>query len=160
MRMQILIYLCFFDLFSVQSQTKINILELCEPTKLRPSDTDRETKLFLLDGAIDTVSFELFSNQCSSILTKMKDTLQLSRQEDVFLIKCINTYRWLEWDNNKWLTEKSSSLNEIFKLYDSLYWRYLRCKYFVSYWGGNYYEELDIIVGSSPGRSQRFYILL
>jgi hypothetical protein len=159
MRLQILIYLCFFSIVSAKAQTKINVFELCVPTKLRPYSTDKETKLFLLDATIDTVSFEFFSNQCSNLLSKMRDTFQLTYEEDAFLLKIINTYKWLEWDKQNWLTKSNFSLNQIFNLYESLYWRYLRCKYTVIYFGGSFYVELDIIVGSTPGGSSRFYIL-
>lgn len=160
MRLQILIYLCFFSIVSAQAQTKINVFELCVPTKLRPySIIDKETKLFLLDATIDTISFEFFSNQCSNLLSKMRDTFQLTYEEDAFLLKIINTYKWLEWDKQNWLTKSNFSLNQIFNLYESLYWRYLSCKYTVIYFGGCLYVELDIIDGSTPGGSSRFYIL-
>jgi hypothetical protein len=159
MRVQILIYLFLIIILSAKAQTKFDVFELCDPTKLRPYGTDKESKLFLLDAKIDTVSFEFFLNQCSNLLSKMRDTLQLTCEEDYFLIKIINTYKWLEWDKQNWLTKSNFSLNQIFNLYESLYWRYLRCKYTVIYFGGIFYEELDIIDGSTPGRSSRLYIL-
>jgi len=152
------ILLFFKCVLCVYSQDKIDTVSLCNPLKLLPSSSYERTP-DLLDAAIDSITFDNFKIHSSNLYFAMKNNFQLSKENDIILLKIINTLRWSEWDKQRWLIDSIPQLPKIEKFYDSLYWRYLRCKYIVSLWGGAYFRELDdIIIGDTPGRSSRFIV--